>query len=240
MHKLADYARPHFEKLLVNQRRKAVEAINQIKSDIQDQYKKELKESRNKIAVETTGAFLKALASQDNTDPNKVRGLKNGILVSNRDTGVPMYVLPNQHLLYRGDTKRYFPKNDLMEKSTGNEIGGSLYVEYHHRAARLAKVETKASETNKHNKQFPIYRGTDKPNVDDFATGELEGVFEGEPVLLSKFEKLLVKGITDGVIMKMEAKQPMSALPALTFFDADMMVPDFTEGDIEDALKLRG
>jgi len=80
-----------------------------------------------------------------------------------------MHVLPNQYLLYRGDIKRYFPKNDLMEKSTANKIGGSLYVAYHHRAARLAKFETKTSETNKHNKQFPIYRGTDNPDVDDFA-----------------------------------------------------------------------
>jgi len=102
-----------------------------------------------------------------------------------------------------------------MEKSTGNEIGGSLYAAYHHRAARLAKAETKASETNKHNKQFPIYRGTDNPDVDDFATGELQGVFKGEPVLLSKFEKLPVKGITDNMIMKMEAKQPMTALVVL-------------------------
>jgi len=147
-----------------------------IKSDIQEQYNKELKESRNKIAVEITGAFLKALASQDNTDPNKVRGLKNGILVRNRDTGMLMHVLPNQYLLFKGDTKCYFPKNDLTEKSTVNEIGGSFYAAYIHRGARLGKAETKASETNKHNKQFPIYRGTDKPNVDDFATGELEGV----------------------------------------------------------------
>jgi len=76
MHKLADYARPHFEKLLVKQRREAMKAIIKIKSDIQDQYNKELKDSRNKIAVETTGAFLKALVSKDNTDPKKVRGLK--------------------------------------------------------------------------------------------------------------------------------------------------------------------
>jgi len=64
MHELADYAKPHFEKLLVKQRREAINAINQIKSDIQEQYDKELKESRNKIAVETTEAFLKALASK--------------------------------------------------------------------------------------------------------------------------------------------------------------------------------
>jgi len=57
---------------------------------------------------------------------------------------------------------------------------------------------------------------------------------------LSKFEKLPVKGITNNIIMKMEAKQPVSTLPALTFFDADMMVPDFIEGEIEDAFRLWG
>jgi len=65
-------------------------------------------------------------------------------------------------------------------------------------------------------------------------------VSESEPVLLSKFEKLLVAGITDNMIMKMEAKRPMSALPALTFSDTDMIVPDVTEGDIEDAFRHNG
>jgi len=150
MHKLADYAKPHFEKLLIKQRSEAINAIKQIKSDIQGQYNKELKDSRNEIAVETTGAFLKALVSQDKRP-------KNGILVCNRDTGMPMHVLPNQYLLYRGDTKRYFPNNNLTEKSTANEIGGSFYGAYIHIAARLKNV--KASETNSHNKEFPIYRG---------------------------------------------------------------------------------
>jgi len=42
MHKLADYAMPCFEKLLMQWRKEAINAINQIKSDIQDQYNKEL------------------------------------------------------------------------------------------------------------------------------------------------------------------------------------------------------
>jgi len=42
------------------------------------------------------------------------------------------------------------------------------------------------------------------------------------------------------MIMKMEAKQHVSTLPALTFFNTEMMVPDVTEGDINDALKLQG
>jgi len=44
---------------------------------------------------------------QPNDDPNKVRGLKNGILERNRDTGMPMHVLPNQSLLFKGDTNCY-------------------------------------------------------------------------------------------------------------------------------------
>jgi len=58
--------------------------------------------------------------------------------------------------------------------------------------------------------------------------------------LLSKFEKLPVKGITNNMIMKMEAKQPVSTLPALTFSDANMIVSNVTEGDIEDAFRLHG
>jgi len=58
---LADYARPCFEKLLMLRRKEAVEAINKITSDIQDQYNKALKYSRK---VATTGAFLNALNLQ--------------------------------------------------------------------------------------------------------------------------------------------------------------------------------
>jgi len=39
------------------------------------------------------------------------------------------------------------------------------------------------------------------------------------------------------MIIKMEVYQPLSALPAQTFPNADMMVSDVTEGDIEDAFK---
>jgi len=74
MNKLANYAKPCFEKLLVKQRNEAIKAINNIKSDIQDQYNKELKDSRNKIAVETTKAFLNALKLQPHDNTSKVRG----------------------------------------------------------------------------------------------------------------------------------------------------------------------
>jgi len=126
MHELADYARPHFEKLLIKQRKQAVDAINHIKSNIQDQYNKELKESRNKIAVQTTGAFLKALKFRHDDNTKKVRGLKNGILIRNRDTGQPMHVLPNQYLLYRGETDHYFPENMETEKKTVSHIQGQI------------------------------------------------------------------------------------------------------------------
>jgi len=55
--------------------------------------------------METTGAFLKALAFQPNTDINKVRGLKKGILVHDRE-----------NLLFKGDTKHYFPHNTSDER----------------------------------------------------------------------------------------------------------------------------
>jgi len=57
---------------------------------------------------------------------------------------------------------------------------------------------------------------------------------------LSKFEKLPVVGITDDMIMKMESKQHVPTLPALTFSDADMIVPNVTEQDINKAFKPQG
>jgi len=54
---------------------------------------------------------------------------------------------------------------------------------------------------------------------------------------LSRFEHLLVEGIIEDMIMKMEANNPMSALPAFTFFDAEMMLSNVTPGDIDDTFK---
>jgi len=140
MHEMLTYASPQIEKLLLNQRKQAVDPINKATSDIHGQYDKALKESRNKIAVETTKSFLNALKFQPNSDINKVRGLKNGILVRDKDTGQPLHVLPNQYLLYRGDAKCYFPKNDLSEGSATAEIGRSFSRAYRHKNARLNKV----------------------------------------------------------------------------------------------------
>jgi len=185
MHELADYARPRFEKLL-NQRNQAVDAINLIKSDIQDQYNKELKESRNKIAVQTTGAFLKALKFKHDDDPNKVRGLKNGILIRNRDTGQPMHVLPNQYLLYRGETDRYFPENMETEKKTQSILGSSFVGAIKHRDAVLKGQYDQKLAYNPNQHLFPTYKG----KLGKLPTGELKGVFKGKPVLLSRFEEL--------------------------------------------------
>jgi len=101
MHKLADYAKPCFEKLLVQRRKQAVDAINRATSDIQRQYDEALKDSRKDITVATTEAFINALMFQPNANINKVSGLKNGILVCKRDTGMPLHVLPNYYVNHR-------------------------------------------------------------------------------------------------------------------------------------------
>jgi hypothetical protein len=61
MHKMADYARPRIENLLLNQRKQAVDAINHIKSDIQDQYKEAITKRTRQITEVTAATFLKAL-----------------------------------------------------------------------------------------------------------------------------------------------------------------------------------
>jgi len=55
MQELADYAKPCFEKLLMQQRKQAVDTINMATSDIQDQYKKALKDSRKEITGNNWG-----------------------------------------------------------------------------------------------------------------------------------------------------------------------------------------
>jgi len=82
MQELADYARPQIEKLLFNQRKQAVDAINKATSDIQDQYNEAITKRTKQITAVTAATFLKALA-YDNT---KNLGLKQGVLVHNRDT----------------------------------------------------------------------------------------------------------------------------------------------------------
>jgi len=201
MHELADYAKPCFEKLIVKQRKKAMKAIRKIKSDIQDQYNKELKDSRKEIAVDTNKAFLKTLKFRRNDDPNKVRGLENGILVCDRDTSMPMHILPKQNLLYKGDTKGYFPNNNLSEKTAANEVGNSFAGSFEYRDVILNGEQTYPSKHNKHYFQFHTYKAFEDNGL---PTRELKGVFEGKPVLLSRFEELPTFSILADMIKKQD------------------------------------
>jgi len=72
MHKMLTYARPQIQKLLLNQRNQAVDAINKATSDIQDQFKEAITKRTKQITAVTAATFLKALA-YDNT---KNLGLK--------------------------------------------------------------------------------------------------------------------------------------------------------------------
>jgi len=147
-----------------------------------------------------------------------------------------MHVLPNQYLLYRGETNHYFPENMETEKKTQSILGSSFVGAIKHRDAVLKGQYDPKLAYNPNQHLFPTYKG----KSGKLPTGELKGVFEGKHVLLSRFEDLPTKGIIEDMIMKMEANQPVSTLPALTFFDTDLMVSDVTEGDIEDAFRLPG
>jgi len=115
--------------------------------------------------VETTRAFLNALAANSAQNVSKDRGFMDGILVRDRDTGIPLHVLPKQNLLFKGNTRLYSPNNKFAKKTTKDVIGSSFEGAVIHRAARLAKERTMASLQNQHNKQFPIYRGSDNPEM---------------------------------------------------------------------------
>jgi len=65
-----------------------VDAINKATSNIQDQYDKALNRRTKQITVATAVTFLNALTY----DKDYNLGLKQGILVCNRDTGMPMHV----------------------------------------------------------------------------------------------------------------------------------------------------
>jgi len=61
MHELANITKPHFEDILRQQRKQAMDAINQTKADIQDQYDKALTQGTEQITMEIAGDFLKTL-----------------------------------------------------------------------------------------------------------------------------------------------------------------------------------
>jgi len=95
-----------------------VDAINKATSDIQEQYDNTLNRRTKQITAATSVSFLKALAYDDKHN----LGLKQGVLVCNRDTGMPMHVLPAQNALFSNNkTKNYFPGNTYMMK--GNQRG---------------------------------------------------------------------------------------------------------------------
>jgi len=67
------------------------------------------------------------------------------ILVCNRDTGMPMHVLPAQNALFTNNkTKLYFPGNTYDEGKSERAIGNSFDVAYNHAKNRFEKIKTKA------------------------------------------------------------------------------------------------
>jgi len=88
-------------------------------------------------------------------------------------------------------------------------------------------------ESNPYSYQFPEYSG---PDGDVIAyTGELEGLFEDTPVLVSSFSRLPTRTIIDDMLDKMYVSKPFT-LPALTFCNPDTMLTDITKADIDTAL----
>jgi len=68
-------------------------------------------------------------------------GLKQGIFVCNRDTGIPMHVLPAQNALFSDNkTKHYFPENTYDEGKSERSIGNAFDGAYN----RSEKIKTQA------------------------------------------------------------------------------------------------
>jgi len=85
-----------------------------------------------------------------------------------------MHVLPTQNALFSNKkTKSYFPQNTYDEGKSERTIGNAFDAAFNHAKNRLNKKQTQALYTNPHNREFPIYRGTDDPDADDGSTGEL-------------------------------------------------------------------
>jgi len=217
----------------LNQRNQAVDAINKATSDIQDQYKEAINKRTRQITAVTASSFLKALAYDD----TKNLGLKQGVLVRHRDTGIPMHVLPTQTALFSNNkTNKYFPQNTYDEGKSERTIGNVFDVAFNHAKNRLDKKQTQALYINQHNTQFLIYRGTDDPDADDCSTGELEDVYGGMPVLLSRFTQVPITGILQDMINKLDRSLPQAAVPVLTFRNPDTMLTNITKADIDTAL----
>jgi len=129
-----------------------VGAINKATSDIQDQYKEAITRRTKQITAATAMSFLKALVYDDKQN----LGLKQGILVRNRDTGKPIHVLPAQNALFSNNkTKSYFPQNTYDEGKSERTIGSAFDRAFNHAKNKMDKKKTQASYTNPHNTQFP-------------------------------------------------------------------------------------
>jgi len=100
----------------------------------------------------------------------------------------------------------------------------------------MNKAKAKASHHNMHGVQFPTYRGSEEADVDDGSTGELEGIFNGRPVLISRFQELPTQGILEDLINRSDFGATFEK-SALTLPNADTMLADVTEGDVEDTFK---
>jgi len=105
---------------------------------------------------------------------------------------------------------------------------------------RSENIKTQALCSNPHNRQFPIYRGTDDADVDDGSTGELEGVYSKMPVLLSRFTQVPIKGILQDMLNKLDISPSQVTSPVLTFPNPDTMLTDITKADINAVLLGNG
>jgi len=161
----------------------------------------------------------------------------NKIWDLNKDTGMPMHVLPAQNALFTNNkTKCYFPENTYDEGKSERAIGNSFDGAFTHAKNRLDKIKTKALHHNPHNKQFPTYKGTENADVNDGSTGELEGIYGKTLVLISRFSQLPIRGILQDILNKMNFSSSIAPLSALTFPDPDMMFADITEADVDSVL----
>jgi len=120
--------------------------------DIQQQYGKALQMRTKQITAATAASFLKALTYDDKQN----FGIKQGILICNRNTGMPMHVLSAQNALFSNNkTKSYFPGNTYDEAKSERTIGSAFERAYNHGKNRSENIKTQASYSNPHNRQFP-------------------------------------------------------------------------------------
>jgi len=122
MHELANIAKPHFEDIIRQQRKQAVDAINKTKADFEGQYDKALTQRTKKITVATTGTFLKALKLQDDAV------LEGSRMASLYSTGTLLhhYMSCPTSFCCSEETWCYFPNKNCDEGKTQREIGYSF------------------------------------------------------------------------------------------------------------------